>query len=399
MKIHLPFNISTPMKKIPFARPLIGDDEINEVIDTLRSGWLTTGPKVKQFEEDFAAYIGVKHALAVSSATAGLHLGLEALGVGVGDKVITTVHTFTATAEVIRYLGADPIFVDMEEGTFNLDLDAVEHILKTTNGIKAIIPVHFAGQSVDMTRLNSLAAHYDIRVMEDAAHALPTTHHGVKIGSLSEISVFSFYANKTITTGEGGMITTNDDALAKRMKIMRLHGISRDAFDRFTSDKPSWHYQVVAPGFKYNMMDLAAVVGIHQLKKSDEFQQRRQQIAEYYNEALKYLPIDTPLVSAPDDMHSWHIYVIQLKLEEMSINRNTFIEQMAEQGVGTSVHYIPLHQQPYWQQTYALEDEQFPRSSAAYERIVTLPNYPSMTDAEVERVVEVIKLIFEKQNA
>lgn len=384
------------MKKIPFARPLIGDDEINEVIDTLKSGWLTTGPKVKQFEEDFAAYLGVKHALAVSSATAGLHLGLEALGISQGDKVITTVHTFTATAEVIRYLGADPVFVDMEEGTFNLDLAAVEHILKTTNKIKAIIPVHFAGQAVDMTRLNNLAAHYGVRVMEDAAHALPTTHNGAKIGGLSDVSVFSFYANKTITTGEGGMITTNDDELAKRMKVMRLHGISRDAFDRFTSDKPSWHYQIVAPGFKYNMMDLAAAVGIHQLKKADEFQQRRQQIAEYYNEALKDLPIVTPYISEPNDMHSWHLYVIQLKLEEIAVDRNTFIEKMAEHGVGTSVHYIPLHQQPYWQERYHLSNEQFPRSSAAYERIVTLPNYPSMTDAEIERVVDVIKLILEK---
>lgn len=384
------------MLHIPFARPLIGDDEINEVIDTLKSGWLTTGPKVKQFELDFANYVGVKHALAVSSATAGLHLGLEALGINPGDKVITTVHTFTATAEVIRYLGADPVFVDMEEGTFNLDLDAVEHILKTTNMIKAIIPVHFAGQAVDMTRLNKLATRYGVQVMEDAAHALPTTHKGVKIGGLSDISVFSFYANKTITTGEGGMITTNDDDLAQRMRTMRLHGINRDAFDRFTSNKPSWHYEVVAPGFKYNMMDLAAAVGIHQLKKSNEFQRRRQQIAEYYNEALKNLPIETPIVSAPNDTHSWHIYVIQLKLEEIAIDRNRFIEKMAEYGIGTSVHYIPLHQQPYWKENYSLSNEQFPRSSLAFERIVTLPNYPSMSDAEVSRVVEVIKLILEK---
>lgn len=384
------------MLHIPFARPLIGDDEINEVIDTLKSGWLTTGPKVKQFELDFADYVGVKHALAVNSATAGLHLGLEALGITKGDKVITTVHTFTATAEIIRYLGADPVFVDMEEGTFNLDLDAVEHILKTTDKIKAIIPVHFAGQAVDMTRLNRLATRYRVQVMEDAAHALPTTHKGVKIGGLSDISVFSFYANKTITTGEGGMITTNDDDLAQRMRTMRLHGINRDAFDRFTSSKPSWHYEVVAPGFKYNMMDLAAAVGIHQLKRSNEFQLRRQQIAEYYTEALKNLPIQTPFVSAPNDIHSWHIYVIQLKLEEIAIDRNTFIEKMAEYGIGTSVHYIPLHQQPYWKETYSLSNEQFPRSSFAFERIVTLPNYPSMSDSEVSRVVEVIKLILEK---
>lgn len=384
------------MLHIPFARPLIGDDEINEVIDTLKSGWLTTGPKVKQFELDFADYVGVKHALAVSSATAGLHLGLEALGITQGDKVITTVHTFTATAEVIRYLGADPVFVDMEEGTFNLDLDAVEHTLKTTDKIKAIIPVHFAGQAVDMTRLNKIATRYGVQVMEDAAHALPSTHKGVKIGGLSDISVFSFYANKTITTGEGGMITTNDADLAQRMRTMRLHGISRDAFDRFTSSKPSWHYEVVAPGFKYNMMDLAAAVGIHQLKKSNAFQRRRQQIAEFYNKALKNLPIQTPFVSAPNDIHSWHIYVIQLKLEEIAIDRNTFIEKMAEYGIGTSVHYIPLHQQPYWKETYSLSNEQFPRSSLAFERIVTLPNYPSMSDTEVSRVVEIIKLILEK---
>lgn len=381
------------MSFIPYALPLTGEDEINEVVDTIKSGWLTTGPKTKQFESDFANFVGAKYALAVNSATAGLHLGLEALGVGPGDKVITTVHTFTATAEVIRYLGADPVFVDIEGDSFNIDCDAIEKALINNSGVKVILPVHYAGQAANMTRIMSLAKKYDVKVMEDAAHALPTTHSGQMIGTIADITVYSFYANKTITTGEGGMIVTNNESYVKRISCMRLHGISKDVFDRFTSTKPSWHYQVVAPGFKYNMTDIAASMGIHQLKKAYTLQNRRQGIAEKYNSAFSDLPVKTPFISNPTDTHSWHLYVLQLDIEELAIDRDEFIRMMAEKGVGTSVHYIPLHMHPYWQENYNLTECDFPRSSSTYYRIVSLPNYPKMTDGQVDRVIKTVREI------
>jgi len=381
------------MSFIPFALPLTGEDEIAEVADTIRSGWLTTGPKTKLFEADFAEFVGVKYALAVNSATAGLHLGLEALGVSRGDKVITTVHTFTATAEVIRYLGADPVFVDIEGDSFNIDCDAIEAALIAHPEVKVIMPVHYAGQAANMTRIVELAKKYNVKILEDAAHAVPSTHNGQTIGTIGDVTVYSFYANKTMTTGEGGMVVTENDEYAKRISCMRLHGISKDVFDRFTSTKPSWYYEVVAPGFKYNMTDIAASIGIHQLKKAWLLQQRRQLIAEKYTAAFAALPLVTPLVVNPADVHSWHIYVIQLKLEKLNIGRDRFIEIMAEKGIGTSVHYIPLHLQPYWRQEYALKSDDFPKSSNAFERIVSLPNYPKMTDAEVDRVISTVSEI------
>jgi dTDP-4-amino-4,6-dideoxygalactose transaminase len=379
------------MSFIPFALPCTGEEEINEVVDTIRSGWLTTGPKTKLFESDFAKFVGAKHALAVNSATAGLHLGLEALGVGPGDKVITTVHTFTATAEVIRYLGADPIFVDIEGDSFNIDCDAIEEALKNNPEVKVILPVHYAGQAANMTRIMALAKQYNVKVMEDAAHALPTTHNGQMIGTIADITVYSFYANKTITTGEGGMVVTNNDGYVKRISCMRLHGISKDVFDRFTSTKPSWHYQVVAPGFKYNMTDIAASMGIHQLKKANILQSRRQAIAEKYNSAFSDLPVITPFITNSSDTHSWHLYVLQLNINELSIDRDEFIRVMADKGIGTSVHYIPLHMHPYWQENYNLTESDFPRSSSTYYRIVSLPNYPKMTDGQVDKVIGTVR--------
>jgi dTDP-4-amino-4,6-dideoxygalactose transaminase len=379
------------MSFIPFALPYTGEEEINEVVDTIRSGWLTTGPKTKLFENDFAKFVGAKYALAVNSATAGLHLGLEALGVGPGDKVITTVHTFTATAEVIRYLGADPIFVDIEGDSFNIDCDAIEEALKNNPEVKVILPVHYAGQAANMTRIMALAKQYNVKVMEDAAHALPTTHNGQMIGTIADITVYSFYANKTITTGEGGMVVTNNDGYVKRISCMRLHGISKDVFDRFTSTKPSWHYQVVAPGFKYNMTDIAASMGIHQLKKANILQSRRQAIAEKYNSAFSDLPVITPFITNSSDTHSWHLYVLQLNINELSIDRDEFIRVMADKGIGTSVHYIPLHMHPYWQENYNLTESDFPRSSSTYYRIVSLPNYPKMTDGQVDKVIGTVR--------
>jgi dTDP-4-amino-4,6-dideoxygalactose transaminase len=376
---------------LPFALPEIGDDEITEVVHALRSGWVTTGPKTKQFESEFVAYLGGGvEAIAVNSATAGLHLGLEALGIGPGDEVITTTHTFTATAEIIRYLGADPVFVDVDKNTLCIDVDAVARAI--TPRTKAIIPVHFAGRSADMTNLLALARKHELKVMEDAAHALPTTCDGAMVGVLnSDVTVFSFYANKTITTGEGGMLVTRNPEIAKRARVMRLHGINRDAFDRFTSKAPSWYYEIIAPGFKYNMTDIAASIGIHQLKKANLFQQKRAHIAALYDEALAELPIICPPHAAGADVHSWHLYVIQLA-DHANIERDVFIERMFEQGIGCSVHYIPLHLHPYWRDAYKLTPDMFPVSQRIYERTVSLPLYSRMTEKDVARVVAAIKV-------
>jgi len=375
---------------LPFALPEIGEDEIAEVVSALRSGWVTTGPKTKQFETDFSDFLGGGlEAIAVNSATAGLHLGLEAMGIGLGDEVITTTHTFTATAEVIRYLGADPVFVDVDLSTLCIDVDAVARAI--TPRTKAIIPVHFGGRSADMTRLLVLAKQHGLKVMEDAAHTLPSTCDGRLIGTLeSDVTVFSFYANKTITTGEGGMLVTRNPEIAKRAKVMRLHGINRDAFDRFTSKAPSWYYEIVAPGFKYNMTDIAASMGIHQLKKANAFQQKRARIAAMYDEALAGLPIVRPPHAMPGDVHSWHLYVIQLA-DDAGVSRDQLIDSLFQQGIGCSVHYIPLHLQPYWRDTYKLTPEMFPVSQRVYERNVSLPIYTLMTDADVMRVVDAVK--------
>lgn len=377
---------------IPFALPEIGEEEIAAVTEALRSGWVTTGPKAKQFEADFAAFLGGGvEAIAVNSATAGLHLGLEALGVGLGDEVITTTHTFTATAEVIRYQGADPVFVDVDPATLCIDVKAVESAI--TPRTKAVIPVHFAGRAADMDGLLAVAKKHGLKVMEDAAHALPTTCGGHLVGMLgSDVTVFSFYANKTITTGEGGMLVTRDPEVARRARVMRLHGISRDAFDRFTAKVPSWYYEVVAPGFKYNMTDIAAAMGIHQLRKADRFQARRAQIAAMYDEAFRELPIVLPPQPAPGDRHSWHLYVIRLG-NSVAMARDRFVERMFELGIGCSVHYIPLHLHPYWRDTYGLRPEMFPASQHIYERTLSLPMYSAMTDADVARVVDAVKQV------
>lgn len=371
---------------LPFALPDIGEEEIAEVVTSLRSGWVTTGPKAKQFEEDFAKWLGDGvEAISVNSATAGLHLALEALGIGPGDEVLTTTHTFTATAEVVRYLGADPVFVDICANTLCIDPAAVERAI--TPRTKAIIPVHFAGRSAEMSEILEIAKRHDLRVVEDAAHALPTTSNRQLVGTLSsDVTVFSFYANKTITTGEGGMLVTRDPAIGKRVRTMRLHGINRDAFDRFTAKVPSWYYEIVAPGFKYNLTDIAASIGIHQLKKAHAFQKRRQHLAEQYNEALRDLPLILPPLPREGDIHSWHLYVLQLA-DEAECSRDKFIERMFEQGIGMSVHYIPLHLQPYWRDTYGLRPEMFPVSQRVFERTATLPLYTRMTDADAQRVI------------
>lgn len=374
---------------LPFALPDIGEAEINEVIDALRSGWITTGPKTKRFESDFAKFLGGDYeAISVNSATAGLHLALEAIGIAAGDEVVTTPYTFTATAEIIRYLGAHPVFVDIDPNTFNIDPSKIEAAI--TPKTKAIIAVHFAGLACDMESILAIARKHNLKVVEDAAHALPTRYQGHLIGSLeSDVTVFSFYATKTITTGEGGMIVTRNSKIAARCKVMRLHGISRDAFDRYTSNKPAWHYEVVAPGFKYNLTDLASSIGIHQLQKANRFQQRRQEMAERYTRDLAGLPLLFPPTAPEGDLHAWHLYVLRLK-PKAGIGRNQFIEEMAKRGIGCSVHFIPLHLHPYWRDSYHLQPQDFPYSLATYEQAVSLPLYTKMTDADQTRVINAI---------
>ncbi|HEX5686715.1 MAG TPA: DegT/DnrJ/EryC1/StrS family aminotransferase [Ideonella sp.] len=376
---------------LPFALPEIGEDEIAEVVDTLRSGWVTTGPKTRRFEEAFTAFLGDPsiQSLAVNSATAGLHLALEAVGVGPGDEVITTTHTFTATAEVARYLGADVKLVDIDPATLCIDVDAVE--VAITPRTKAVVPVHYAGRAADMQRLLAMAARRGLKVVEDAAHALPTTCDGKLIGTLaSDACVFSFYANKTITTGEGGMVVTRDTGLAERMRVMRLHGMSRDAFDRFTAKVPSWYYEIVAPGYKYNLTDIASALGLHQLKRLPAFQQRREQIAARFHAGLRELPVILPPDAAPGDVHAWHLYVLRLA-EGASIGRDALIERLFAAGIGCSVHYIPLHLQPYWRDRYGLQASDFPHSQRAYESMLSLPLYTRMTDADVQRVIAAVR--------
>ena len=375
---------------IPFALPEIGEDEIAEVVGVLRSGWVTTGAKARQFETDFAEFLGGGlEAIAVNSATAGLHLGLEAMGVGPGDEVITTTHTFTATAEIIRYLGADPVFVDIDPATLCIDPAAAEAAV--TARTKAVIPVHFTGLAANMSALLAMAGRHGLRVMEDAAHALPTTCGGRLVGTLgSDVTVFSFYANKTITTGEGGMLVTRDRAIAERARLMRLHGINRDVFDRFTAKTPSWYYEIVAPGYKYNLTDIAAAIGIHQLRRVHEFQQKRAKIVAAYDAGLADLPIVRPPHPPAGDTHSWHLYVCQLA-DAVAVDRDTFVERMFAQGIGCSVHYIPLHLQPYWRDRYGLTAAMFPVSQRVYERTFSLPLHTQMTVADTARVVAAVK--------
>lgn len=367
--------------------PDIGDEEIAEVVNSLKHGWITTGQKSKRFENDFSNFVGGKvESIAVNSATAGLHLVLEALGVGPGDEVIVPDFTFTASAEVIRYLGADPVFVDVKNTDLNIDPELVKE--KISPRTKVIMVVHFAGLSVDMDAILSLAHNNNLKVVEDAAHALPSTYNGEMIGTLnSDAAVFSFYATKTITTGEGGMIVTSNPDIAARCRVMRLHGIDRDSFDRYTDNKVSWNYDVIAPGYKYNMTDIAASMGIHQLKKADRFQQRRQEIAGLYNELLAELPLILPMSAPNGDLHSWHLYTVRLA-KNAPIIRDELLEALNARGIKCSVHFIPLHRLQYWRETYNLKKEDFPNSEEAFSACLSLPLFTKMTDDQVGRVAK-----------
>ncbi len=382
--------LATAQPYLPFALPDIGEEEIAAVVECMRSGWVTTGPKTRQFEQEFAAYLGGQvETVSVNSATAGLHLALEALGIGPGDEVIVPTLTFTATAEVVRYMGAQPVFVDANPDTLNLDVAAVEAAIGPRT--RAIIPVHYAGLACDMDGILALARGYGLRVIEDAAHAFPTRYKGRLVGTLdSDITVFSFYANKTMTTGEGGMVVTRDPALAARIRIMRIHGISQDAFARYTSRSPAWFYEVVAAGFKYNLTDLASAIGIAQLHKIDRFLQRRQYLASRYDSALAGLPLRLPAGASGGSTHAWHLYVVRLH-NEASMGRDELIGKLSERGIGTSVHFIPLHRQPIWRDSCRLSPEQFPVAERAYQSMLTLPLYSKMSDADQQRIIDNVR--------
>ena len=372
---------------LPYCLPLIGEEEISEVADSLRSGWITTGPKVRRFEQEFAAYVGSKHAIAVNSCTAALHTSLAALDIGPGDEVIVPTLTFCATANVIVHLGATPVLVDVD-GNFQMSTETVRPALSPRT--KAIVPVHYAGQSCSLREILALADSRGIPVVEDAAHAVGSEYEGARIGAHGRAVCFSFYATKNMTTGEGGMITTNDDTLAERLRLLSLHGMSRDAWKRYT-ETGSWYYEVLEPGYKYNMTDIQAALGIHQLRRLDGFIRRRQEIGAIYDTAFSDMPEILLPAHLPDRNHIFHLYPIRLRTDLLQVNRAQFIEALHARNIGTSVHFIPLHRHPFYHERYGYRQEQFPVAEEIYDGLLSLPLYPKMTDRDADDVVAAVR--------
>lgn len=378
---------------LTYGLPLIEEDDIAEVVDSLKSNWITKGPKTNKFETQFAEYIGVKHAIAVNSCTAGLHLSLVAAGLGVGDEVITTPMTFAASANVIIHTGATPIFADIDPVTMNIDVNEIRK--KITPRTKAIIPVHIAGHPCEMDEIMGLAQEHNLFVLEDAAHAVYTQYKGKLIGSIGNATAFSFYATKNLATGEGGMVTTNDDALAEKIRIMSTHGMSRNAWNRYSSSG-SWYYEILYPGFKYNMTDIQAALGITQLAKLERMQGVRLEIAERFNEEFGKMPeLEIP-VTKDYARNAWHLYILKLNLGKLSIDRAKFIEELKEEQIGTSVHFIPLPMHPYYRDTFNFQKGDFPQAETTYERIISLPLYPKMSKQDTEDVIEAVKRIVKR---
>ncbi|MGB2693639.1 MAG: DegT/DnrJ/EryC1/StrS aminotransferase family protein [Dehalococcoidia bacterium] len=377
---------------LPFSQPDIRQEEIDEVVDTLRSGWLTSGPKVRAFEEQFREATGAAHAVALSSCTAGLHLALLAAEIGPGDEVITTPITFAATANMILHVGGTPVLADVREDDYNIDPAAVER--RITARTKAIMPVHFAGLPCRMDELLALGRAHGLRVIEDAAHALGASYHGRPIGALSDAAVFSFYPIKNITTGQGGMLTTDDDDFAEKTRLLSLHGLSKGAWDRYT-DKGSWAYQVLMPGFNYVMTDIQASLGIHQLARLDEIQARRAHLAARYDELFALVPEVIRPPQLGGTVHAWHLYPMRLELERLRIDRADFVEALRERGIGTTVNFIPIHFHPYFQKTLGLHEGDYPVAERVFAGEVSLPLYPRMQDSDVERVVAAVREIID----
>jgi dTDP-4-amino-4,6-dideoxygalactose transaminase len=378
---------------LPFHRAWLDEDDINEVVDTLKSGWFTTGPKTHQFEEEFKQYIGCKHALGLNSCTAGLHLSIVASGFPEGSEVITTPMTFPATASVVVHERLRPVFVDIEPGTLNIDVSKIE--AKITPKTRAIFPVHFAGHACDMDAIEAIAEKYNLAIIEDAAHALESSYKQRKIGNLGHLTSFSFYANKNITTGEGGMLTTNDDALADKIRVLRLHGLSKDAWKRFGKSGYS-HWQLHAPGYKYNMPDISASLGIHQLRKVHRFYELRKRYATMYDEAFKNIPEIETLITKSYAQPAHHLYIIALNLNQLSISRDQFVDEIQLRGIGVGVHYVGLHLQPFYREEFHTRPEDYPVATNYSERVLTLPLYPKMTLQEVNRVIETVSDIIIK---
>jgi perosamine synthetase len=383
------------MRVIPYYKPSIGQAEIDEVVECLKSGWLTTGPRTKNFEAEFACYLKHRHAVAVNSCTAALHLALEAIGLKAGQRVVVPTMTFAATAEVVRYFNAVPLFADCREDDLNMDVaDAAERIAAAQsdgNEVAAIIPVHYAGQIGDVAGVRALARAYHLHVVEDAAHCCPAYYRDNEespwqpVGTDAAISCFSFYANKTITTGEGGMACTNSEAYADRMRLMSLHGISRDAWKRYTAEG-SWYYEIVAPGYKYNMTDVAAALGLQQLRRADELHGRRVRLAGRYCELLA--DVDEVLLpkTMPNRIHSWHLFSIRLNTQRYDLDRDAIIGELKRAGIGTSVHWMPLHMHPYYRETQHCSPIDCPCAAAIYPQLISLPLYPDMAMEDVEHV-------------
>ncbi len=376
---------------LPFHQPSIGEEEIQEVIAALKSGWITTGPRTKLFEEQFRDYIGCQHAIAVNSCTAGLHLALVAAGIGAGDEVITTPYTFAATGEVIIQVGAKPVFVDIEADSLNIDPHAVERAI--TSRTRAIIPVHIAGLPCRMDEIMDIAQRHHLIIIEDAAHAFAAEYRGQKIGNIGQITVFSFYATKNLTTGEGGMVTTNDPEYAEKIRLLSLHGLSKDAWKRYSAEG-SWYYEIIHAGYKYNMSDIQAALGLQQLKKTAGFQATRTAYATKYNDAFKdraelILPHQTT-----DTKHAWHLYILRLKLELLDITRGEFIQELQRRQIGTSVHFIPLHLHPYYRKNFVF-NQPLAQAENAFEQAVSLPLYPAMSEEDVNYVIQAVNDILE----
>lgn len=374
-----------------FGAPFIGEEEIAEVVDTLRSGWIGFGPKSIRFEEEFARYVEAPHAISVSSCTAGLHLALVAAEIRPGDDVITTPLTFAATANVIEHVGARPVFADVDRKTYNLDPAAFQDAI--TDRTRAVIPVHMAGRPCDMDRISQIAAGRSVTVIEDAAHAVEAAWNGHKIGSISRFTAFSFYATKNLTTGEGGMLTTTDADAAQRLRILRLHGLSHDAWKRYSAE--GFHpYETVEPGYKYNLTDLQASLGLHQLARIEASLAVRERLWRAYDAALAGLPaVEVPAPALPGERHARHLYTILLRLERLRIDRQQFLEALKAENIGAGVHFVPVHRHAYYRQKYGYQPGRFPNAEAIGDRIVSLPLSAKVSEADVQDVVAAIRKV------
>lgn len=373
-----------------FGAPRIEEAEINEVVDSMQSGWLGTGPKVAQFQQQFADYIGVEHAMALNSCTAGLHLSMVVAGLGPGDEVITTPMTFCATVNSIVHTGATPVLVDCDRETQLIDPQRIEDAI--TPKTRALVPVHLCGRPCNMDAITDIAQRHNLVVIEDAAHAIETVYKGRKVGTISQLTCFSFYVTKNVVTGEGGMVTTNNPDYADKIKMYGLHGMSRDAWKRFSDDGYK-HYQVIFPGFKYNMMDLQAAIGLHQMTRVEENWRRRDEIWQLYDNAFADLPIKLPPADEPDTLHARHLYTLMIDEARAGITRDRFMQRLHQLNIGTGVHYLGVHLHPYYRDRFGYQPEDFPAATWLSERTVSIPLSPSLSDADVEDVIEAVRMV------